>query len=88
MRQYLWVLTEWCTLFQIQLRINHLPGEDNEWADVLSRKPDPAPLLHLDPNKRFRTDLRQLLFPPRGIHSFPKEGTWAPALTKHATPNE
>ena len=79
---YLWVLAEWCTRSQTTLRVSHIPGQNNGWADILSRSSNPAEELGLDKNREFSITLQDITRPSNKCKLLPSVAQWPAGLAQ------
>ena len=79
--RYLWLLVEWAVCHQADIRLSHISGQHNDWADVLSRSSDPSSSLPLDPSLQFDLSVRDLFSVAPGVKLFPQQAHWPQGIS-------
>ena len=78
-------MASWCVAHNVQVEVNHVAGDLNDWADQLSRPERRASFVEqLDPNKVVDIDLPGLLLCSRKLILTPDEANWPEHVLKLA----
>lgn len=78
--KYMWLLSEWCVATHISIKVHHIPGKANTWADVLSRSKSAKQDLGLSSEKHVQLTLEDLLQPQTTVALHPAKAQWPQAL--------
>ena len=78
--RYMWLFSEWCVATQISIKVHHIPGKANTWADVLSRSKSAQQDLGLSSDKHVQSTLEDLLQPHTTVALHPAKAQWPQAL--------
>ena len=78
--KYLWMLADWSISHRADVRLSHLGGKANDWADTLSRYTDPCSVFPFDIAREHRCSTQELFDRAPGAKLFPAQAHWPEGL--------